>query len=235
MPVSVSNTVYGIINDAMQDAGLLQEGSEPNSEQLSNGMRRLCDLINLWQTQGLKLFLQEEISVDLTAGQGTYTVNPIGLSPAKHLRILQGRVVNTSGQTLRELRSISWNEWNGLPHAQSGTVTGYLVDKQASSLIVKVWNTPDSVEATNNLILLVHKQAVNPYNLESDVAFPQEWRVALRWGLADDICTGQPQAIMDRCQSRAEAFRSALEDWDVEDTDTRFTISGSNTEGGSFR
>ena len=37
----------------------------------------------------------------------------------------------------------------------------------------------------------------------SPKGFAQEWRIALRWGLADDIATGQPQAIMDRCAQRA--------------------------------
>jgi hypothetical protein len=235
MPVSVSNTVYGIIADAMMDAGLLQEGSDPNSEQLAIYMRRLCDIINLWQTQGMKLFLMEEVSVDLVANQTTYTMNPAGLTPTKHLRILQGRIQDNAGQLIRVLRSISWQEWNTLPHSNAGNVTGYLSDKQENSLNVSLWNKPDIQEAAYTAVFLVHKQVENPYNLESNVAFPQEWRVALRWGLADDICTGQPQAIMDRCSSRAEAFRSALEDWDVEDTETRFTIGGQGYQGGSFR
>ncbi len=46
--------------------------------------------------------------------------------------------------------------------------------------------------------------------------------MALRWGLADDICTGQPGEIMRRCAERAKAYREALEDWDVEDAATQF-------------
>jgi hypothetical protein len=228
MPVSVSNTAYGIIGDAMHDAGLLGEGDDPNSEQLSVYLRRLCDIINLWQTQGLKLFLLEEITVVLVAGQNTYTVNPsVGSYPQKHLQVLQGRVETPQGLK-RPLNSISWQEWNRLSSTGPATVVGYFVDKQPTSLIVKFWNTPDSAEALNTVILLVRTQADNPMNLESDVSFPQEWRIALRWGLADDICTGQPQAIMDRCAARAKLYREMLEDWDVEDTETTFAP---NTQG----
>lgn len=236
MPVSTSNSAYGIIRDAMQDAGLLQEGDDPNSEQLATYMRKLCDIINLWQTQGLKLFLLDEVSVPFVSGQISYPVNPAaGLIPTKNLRILQGRVQNASGQLLRILTSLSWNEWNTLPHDQTGSVTGYFVDKQVTSLVVNTWPIPDDNEASNQAIFLVHTQAANPYNLESDVSFPQEWRIALRWGLADDICTGQPEAIMQRCQSRAEAFRSALEDWDIEDTEVRFGVADSGYAARSFR
>lgn len=235
MPVAVSNTVYGIIKDAMYDAGFLQEGEDPNSEQLSVYMRRLCDIINLWQTGGIKLFLLEEITIPLIAGQNTYTLdNPAGVFPRKNLRVEQGRVVSPDPQRdLRVINSISWQQWNSLQQSQ-GAITGYFVDKQADSLVVKFWSTPDVGEAVNSVILTVRKQAENPFNLESDVAFPQEWRIALRWGLADDICTGQPQAIMDRCQQRALMYKEQLENWDVEDTETTLApnLQGSYTTGG---
>jgi len=233
MAVSVSNTAYGIIADAMVDAGLLQEGDDPNSDQLASNLRRLCDIINLWQTQGLKLFLLQEITVPLVLNQVNYTLNPAsGMFPAKHMRIVDARV-DTAGNR-RPILAISWNEWNSLTPS-AGAVTGYLVDKQATSLVVKVWNTPDVTEAANSLILLVQTQAPNPFNLESDVSFPQEWRIALRWGLADDIATGQPQAIMDRAETRARVYREMLENWDVEDASTSFAPASNYTEGGRFR
>lgn len=224
MPFAVSNTTYGIIRDAMQDAGLLQEGDDPNSEQLATYMRRLCDIINLWQTEGLKLFLLQEITVTLIAGQAEYTLNQaVGVEPNKNLRVIQGRIENSNSS--RPIYSISWDEWNRLQKNTSGAVTGYFVDKQINSLVVHTWNTPDANEALNVMVLLVQTQAVNPYNLMSDVMFPQEWRIALRWGLADDISTGQPQAIMDRCQQRANLYKTQLEDWDVEDTPVRFAVN----------
>jgi hypothetical protein len=222
MAVATSNTAYGIIADAMRDAGYLREGSEPNSQQLATNFRRLCDIMNFYQTQGCKLFLLQEISIVLVAGTNSYTVNPTaGLVPTKHLRIEQGRIQEPSG-TYRPINPISWQEWNNLPQTNEGAITGYLEDRQATSLNVKFWNTPDANEALNTAVLLVRTQAVNPINLELNVSFPQEWRMALRWGLADDIATGQPQAIMDRCQGRAKFYREALEDFDVESAQVTF-------------
>jgi hypothetical protein len=72
--------------------------------------------------------------------------------------------------------------------------------------------------------------------VDETMNFPNEWRIALRWGLADELATGQPQAIMDRCERRAAMFKAALEDWDVEDAPTRFQpdIAQSYPQG-SFR
>lgn len=222
MAVSVSNTPYGIIYDAMFDAGLRQEGEKPNSDQLADCMRRLCDIINLWQTQGLKLFLLQEITTALVSGTNSYTLNQaVGVLPNKNLRVIQGRVQTPAG-VYRPINPLSWQEWNMLQQTSEGAITGYFVDKQATSLVVKVWNTPDDQEALNSLVLLVQTQAANPLNLEGDVSFPQEWRIALRWALANDISSGQPEAIMNRCAKFAEIYRNALEDWDVEDTSTSF-------------
>jgi hypothetical protein len=239
MPSATSNTAYGIISDAMQDAGILQDGESPNSEQLSNNLRRLCDIVNLWQTQGLKLWLWEDIAIPLTEGVNSYILAPGGVvDMTKPLRGLQGYILSAVGNSRRPLTVMSWDEWMRLSQVtgNNGMVSSFFIDKKATQLIVYVWNPPDAVEATNSLHILLQTQAVNPVNLEEDMSFPQEWRIALRWALADDICTGQPQAIMDRCAQRAIAYREALENWDVEDAPTYFAVDSRMTQGrGRFR
>ncbi len=239
MPSPTSKSIYRIIDDAMHDAGLLGEGEEPDSEQLAVNFRRLNDIINLWQTQGLKLFYLQEVTVPLVEGKSTYELGPTGdVVMNRPARVLQGLVLQAGSNTRRPLVAMSWNDWMTLSQVtgNNSTITSYFVDKQVNSLKVHFWNPPNATEAANTVVLLVQIQATNQINLDADMEFPQEWRIALRWGLADDICTGQPQAIMDRCQQRANLYREALEDWDVEDTTTSFTVgSSSNYHGGRFR
>lgn len=227
MATSVSNNAYGIITDAMVDAGLLQEGDRPNSEQLAVNMRRLNDTINLWQTQGLKLFLQEEVNVPLVVGQTQYVLGPSGpaVVMARPPRILQGFIIG-SGNVRRPLVNISRDEWERLSQitGNNGQINSFMVDKQATQTNLNLWPAPDTVEAANTATFLMQIQAPNPISLTDQVGFPQEWRIALRWGLADDICTGQPIPIMQRCAERAKAYRDALEDWDVEDAPTFFNV-----------
>lgn len=227
MALAVSNTIYGIINDAMHDAGLLGLGDEPNSEQLAVNMRKLCDLINIYQTQGLKLFLLEDTAVPLVSGKATYTFSPTGdVVMTKPARILQAYVLLTDGNIRRPLVCLSWDEYIRLSQTtgNDGTINSYFVNKQANELSVTFWNTPDAEEATNVAHVLLQVAAPNPINLIEGMNFPQEWRIALRWGLADDICSGQPETIMNRCAMRAKVFREALEDWDVEDASTYMAV-----------
>ena len=107
----------------------------------------------------------------------------------------------------------------------TGRPNSYFVDKQTAGLSVKFWQVPDTTAALGRVDLLVQRQAVSPTELDENVALPIEWYMALRWGIADDMASGQPIPIMERCERKAAYYRRLLEDWDVEDTSTRFQPS----------
>lgn len=217
-------TPQRLIKQALRDCGRLQYGSTPTSEVYDDALARLNDLINTWQTQGLKLWLNSILSVTLVEDQVTYTVGP-DASPAtlKPARIIAGWYVS-SGGARRPLTPLSWTDYYSLSnHATSGAVNSYFVDKQLSNLVVKLWSPPDEDAATGTVELLRQEQAVAWTELDADIAFPVEWFQALRWGLADEMCSGQPQLIMERCERKANMYRELLEDWDVEDAPTRLT------------
>lgn len=223
MTTPASYTPAAIINDAYFDAGLLQEGQVPSSEQYVTGMRKLLDIINLWQTQGLKLWLNQDRAISLTEGQGTYTLGPLGtVAMTKPLRVVDCYYMDPNG-IRRPLIPMAWSDYTRLSQVnQKGQLNSYFVNKQQSVLSVFFWLLPDALAAQGQAHLILQEQVQNFTNLTETVNFPIEWRIALRWGLADELATGQPQAIMDRCQQRAQAYRTMLEDWDVEDASTRF-------------
>ena len=216
-------TADRLIRMAMEDAGLLQEGDDPNSEQIAKNLQRLNDLINLWQTQGLKLWLYDDKEITLVEDQGTYTIYPGGdVDMTKPMRGLQAYFRDANG-IRRPLTVLSWDDYLRLSQVnQSGQINSYFVNKLYDRLTVFFWLIPDSVAVLGTAHILLQKQVTNFIGVTDTTIFPQEWFLALRWGLADDICTGQPQSIMDRCQARAVSYRQALEDWDVEDAPTAF-------------
>lgn len=224
MTAPSDNTPASIIEDAYFDAGIIQEGQSPNSEQLVSGMRRMTDIINFEQTQGLKLWLNVDTPVTLTAGVGTYTFGLTGtVVMPKPPRAVQAYYRDATG-IRRPLIVLSWEEYIRLSQInQTGAINSFFVDKQQSVLSVFFWLIPDATAATGTAHLLLQTQVTNPINVTENMNFPLEWRMFLHWALADALATGQPQAIMDRCQQRCERYRTALEDWDVEDAPTRIT------------
>lgn len=223
-----------IIQYAYWDSGLIPEGEFPTSDKIASAMNRLNDMINLWGTQGLKLWTYLDQSITLTSGTAAYSLGPAGsIITVKPLRAIQGYYLDSTGTNRRPIYPLSWDEWLRLSQTSStGSISQYFVDKQQTNLVVTFWLTPDATAATGTAHLLIPRQLTNPIGLTDTLNFPQEWFLALRWGLADELAVGQPEAIMQRCQQRAITYRTALEDWDVEDAPTRFEP---NTMQGNLR
>lgn len=218
-----ANSAQRCIAYAYEDAGLIQDGGNPTSEQYAKGLHRLNDLIALWQTRGLKVWLQEERTLTLVAGTTTYTVT--GSNSERAMRVLEGWYQDASANKT-PLTPLSREEYSRIsPVTTSGIPNHYWADKSATSLVVSLWPVPSSTAAAGSVRLVVQRKATTIVSVTDTTAFPSEWFIALRWGLADELCTGQPQAIMARCAKKAATFLAALEDWDVEDADTRFIPS----------
>lgn len=212
-----------LIQYAYTDAGLLPEGQLPSSDKIASAMNRLNDIINLWGTQGLKLWTYLDQSITLTAGTGQYVLGPSGsIITVKPLRAIQGYYLDSSS-VRRPIYPMSWDEWLRLSQTTNqGAISQYFVDKQVSNLVVNFWLIPDTTTATGTAHLLIPRQITNFTGLTDTMNLPQEWFMGLRWGLADELAVGQPEAIMARCEQRAMAYRTMLEDWDVEDAATLF-------------
>lgn len=242
MTTPTDNTPNAIITDAMVDSGLLMLGEDPSGEQLAQNMRRLRDLINAWQTQGIKLWLNVDTAVTLVAGQATYSFKPSGdVNMVKPLRVIEGYYLYTTSQTRRPIYVMSWRDYltlgqAGTIAANRGAITQYFVDKQQSELDVTFWLCPDTNEAANGTAhVLLQTQVTQFTGLTDTMNFPLEWRMALHWGLSDEICTGQPDSIVQRCAQRAMMYKGILEDWDVEDAPTQIQPDPRMNMGGRFR
>lgn len=229
------NTSNHIIVNAMENAGLLQDGDTPSSEQYAKYLMKLNALINLWQTQGLKLWLWSDQAVTLVAGTATYDLYPSG-SPAitKPLRVIEAYFLNTQSVST-PLTVMSWDDWIKLSNRTvQGALNSYFVNKLFDRLEVGFYLIPDTTAATGTAHLVLETQQSTPVGLTDVLAFPIEWFIALEWGLADEICTGQPVSIMARCKERAGMYRTLLEDWDVEDAPTSFTPDAQMSMGQTF-
>lgn len=230
----VPSTCYQIIQDAMVDAGKLGQGREPNGEQLAENMRRLNKYVNYLQTQGAMLWVQEDLALVAPVLQAGVSAYPIGvggvttspmLSPvAKPRRIIEAYYVDPSAtQTRRPLGIVARNDWDTFSNTlQQGTIVSVYPDKQLNVIICNLWQTPNAQAALGQVHLICDLQIPNFSQLTDAMFFPSEWALTLEWGLADQICTGMPQEIVDRCAQKSALYEAALVGWDQEDGSTTF-------------
>lgn len=212
------HTADRIIRQAMRDAGRLQFGADPNPEQYEDARDRLADLIHSFQVDGIKLWLNSIRTLTLVASQASYN-----LSTPRELRVVGGWYVRSDDHR-QPLNPESWESYHNLGIlTQEGTPIAYFVDKQQTLAVVHLWPVPDATATSQGSVeLIVQTEPTAPVELSDEMGFPIEWYMALRWGLADELSSGQPVPIMERNEKRAGHYKAKLEDWDVEDAPTRF-------------
>lgn len=219
------NTPISVITTSLRNAGKLDLEADPSPSQLVDGLNRLNTLINYEQTQGLKLFLDQDISIAapiLAAGTALYSLGPTGnVVMTKPLRIVQGYYVDSAANRRPIDPPLSRDEYTRLSTTTiQGTITSYFVDKQVSSLNVYLWNTPDAQAVTGTVHFIVQIQPAQLISLTDTITFPLEWKMYFDWALAQQITIGQPKTIIDRCDQMSAFYREKLEGWDVEDAST---------------
>jgi hypothetical protein len=218
VPVTL-NTPARCIRLAMQDATLLQQGDDPTGEDYAEYMGRLNDMVNLWQTDGLRLWLNQDVAVPLVAGTALYFFGTAGLKPT---RVIQAYYEDQNG-VRRPLDPMSRDDYVRLSQvSQQGQLNSYFVDKQQSTLNVYFWLTPDATAALGTAHLIRQEQVTQSVSLTDTMNFPVEWFLALRWGLADELSTGMSLDIQQRNSMKAKEYKEKLDNWDVEDADTYF-------------
>ena len=221
----VYGTAYRTVRQAYRNTQKVGDGQDPSSDQMAEGLNLLNDMINMWQTQGLKLWLQFDLAITLTQGIALYTFGPTGTIPmSRPTRVTQGYFLDVNGQDRRPLDPpLSQQEYFTLSQvSQQGAVSQYYTAKTVNNLSVYFWQTPDAYAATGTAHLIIQQQVTNIVSLTDQMNFPPEWYMALHWGLSTQLCTGQPQSIIDRCDKMAAATFNAVNDWDVEDASTKF-------------
>lgn len=213
-----NQTATGICTRAYQDAGKLAAGGSLSSVQLAEGIDRLNDIINLRQTNGLRLWLETETTVTLTAGKQMYTFMPGGdVSVTRPLRIKQAAYWDAYSNVRPLTPCLSREEWTRLSSRTiQAAVSQYFYEKLYDRLNLYLWNIPDTTAATGTVKVVLQNQAGNVTLAADSPHFPIEWTLYLRWALAEDLATGMPQEVVARAERMAAKYLEDLNGWDVE-------------------
>jgi hypothetical protein len=210
----------------MFEAGLLAKGQDPSSESLAQYNNRLGDMFQWMQTRGLKLWLEYDVPITPVTGQNLYALGPTAaggnVNMVRPVRCKEAYYTDQS-QNRRPLISMGRSEWDTLSTVTTlGTITSWYGEKHQLTYNFYTWLTPDSTQ-TGTIHAILQQQMSQIVTLVDQVNLPIEWYLTTMWCLAAQICTRQPQKVIDRCEKMSAQFLEDLENWDVEDADTRFT------------
>lgn len=241
MTVAVYNSIDRMVRMAMFDAGLLEEGADPTPEQQNTNVQRLLDMIQVWQVEGCKLFLLRDVILPLQLNLSTYAIGNASpnLNMPKPLRVEDVYWRDAAGTQHRDIFRVELHDWVRLPPAQpNSTITQFYEDRQNNWITIKFWNQPGSYDVSGQMHLVLRTIGQGGITSIADTItanFPIEWAMALRWGLAADLCTGQPDSIVQRCERMAIHFKTILENFDVEAGGISFQPDRSNYAPSRFK
>ena len=229
-----------IISLALKKLGVLEVGSTPDAETIAGANMSLNLLVKQLNTEGLKLWKVSELIVPLFANQTTYVLGGNSsavmydsLAPTvpitdRPLKVIQGFYRNVSSTPVIDtpVMIVSKQEYNTLgSKGSTGTANTIFYDSKQTSGILYVYLTPDANSEANLQLHIVAQMPLNDLVLATDIPdFPNEWMNCLVWNLADQLALeyGVPMNARQEIAQRATAYRTQLDDWNVEAASTFF-------------
>jgi hypothetical protein len=220
-----------IIEAALQDLSVLEEGAQPSATALQKAAFSLNLIIKNWQIDGIKLWTIDNLTIPLTVDKTTYTIGPSAsydINSNKPLKVIQGFLRNMSVDPYVDIpmQPLSRQEYNMLGSKFStGTTNSYFFNPKVEYGELSVFLTPDTNTSVNyNLIIVVQRELMDMTKPTNNFDFPSEWFLALKWGLMSELASSYDKPLADRqyYDAKAKFFKDELVDWDVENASVFF-------------
>lgn len=158
-------------------------------------------------------------TVVFTGGGGTGATaraDLFGIFALRPLKIVTAQSRAITGANDVQMTAIARRSYDALGRkASSGIPVNYYYDPQIDNGDLYVYPTANS--ATTHEIRLSVQRPLHDINLSTENAdFPQEWFLALQWGLANEVSSryGLPYSMMQHIEKQATLYREAISDFD---------------------
>lgn len=170
-----------IIKRALRLLGVLAQGENPTTDQVTEAAIALNGLVKAWQADGMPLWSIKQLTVPLVADTREYT-----LSTPKPLKIYQAWNHNTISNVDIPMRLITKEEYNRLGNkTSSGTPIQFYYNPQRDSGVLSIFPVPTATEVAQQEIELVYQAPFEDFDTSINTPdFPQEWYDAVTYGLA---------------------------------------------------
>lgn len=230
-----------IIEAALQDLSVLEEGAQPSSAALVKGSFALNLIIKDWQTTGIKLWTVDNLAIPLVKGKTVYTIGSALTNDVvshKPLKVIQGFLRNnvTTPNIDIPMLALSRNEYNTLGSKFSqGRVNSYFYNPKATHGELSLFLTPS--DSAYTLYVVVQRPIMDIISPTDTFDFPSEWFLALKWALMSELSSSYDKALMERSyyDTKALFFKTSLEEWDVENTSVFFTMDARSSMTKGYR
>jgi len=184
-------TARYIVKKALQKIGALTKSEAPASDEASDGLDALNDMISSWSNDSLLIYARLSENFPLVSGQAEYTIGVGGnFNTAKPLQILTA--FTRIGNIDYNIEVISDTEYDGIPQKDIKNSIPDVLFYSQSEPLGKITFYP--VPTTGSVYIRTEKQLTQLPSLNTDLEFPAGWVRALIYNLALELAPeyGQP-------------------------------------------
>lgn len=192
-----SITARGVITRVYQMLGVLRSGQTPSSDQLSDGLLELNELIDSWNTERLNIRAIAREAYDLTAGSQELVVD-------SNLRFDAAGLLR-SGST----RELQVNVLAADPRLTG--LAGVYYDGDATLVLSEFAQNGDQLVLYRSVMLSTFG------DLDSAYGVPTGYALAIRFALAAQIApaamihTKIPAPLLDRIEMQAREYKARIQ------------------------
>lgn len=179
-----SLTANQLIVASLELLGIKAEEEPLQAYELERGLRWLNIMLKAWEVDGVMAWTLTEGSFALVQSDVDYVFGAGGTFTTVPVDILDVRITRSS--TDLPMSRMSREAYYALPNKTSeGYPTQYMYDRQRDSGTLYVWPAPDS---TGGTIKFTYRRRIMDMDASADTFdLPQEWYMALVYGLADQL------------------------------------------------
>lgn len=210
----VTNT---IIEEACSICGISSEGESISAYTYADARRSLNLMVKAWQASD-HLWLRTEATVTLVASQAEYALAT--LFSVKPMRVMSVRRKITSGGYETPLTEWSRQQYFDQPNKATDSVpTAFYYDPQRATGTLYIWPRASAATASAQTLQVTYARRIEDFdNSNDDPDLPQEWLLALSYGLAEQLALkyGIRADLRQEITARAAEYKARIEAWDTE-------------------
>lgn len=228
-----------LINSAYRALRVLQEGATASASQLATGAEALNMVIKWMQSQGMLLWLYQQVQVPTQANKNSYTLGPVGADvitprPLGITDVCFSRFTQAGQNMDTPLYLMSRAEYlmlgnkggsgytNALYYDGQFNTAGGVTSTSTGYGTLYCYVTP--MDGTRTIFLNVKRQLYDMNSGTDEFDFPAECFRALRWTLAEELADEEevPLQRIQYVMQRAKMYQDQMYDSSVEMQPTRF-------------
>jgi hypothetical protein len=227
-----------IITRALRLLGVISAGQSPTTSEVSDASDVLNLMLKAWGADGLHLWTRRRIQITTTQGDSSYSIGDsditdvdttvdVHTSSGKPLEILHIHRRETATSIDTPMNQMSLEDYERLSDKDSeGTPTNWVYDPKRMHGWLYIWPAPDANFAANYTLNCWFSSHIHDMDSATNTLYaPQEWHLAIVWGLAVLLAPEYGVSINDQqlLQQTAAIEKDRVMGWDMEKPAVFFT------------